>query len=65
MYMAVIYGYTSVYAFSKNKETAKNLAVSKKKEFCKDELTKWNWDACNEYYGAEVMTIKEGMIHTY
>lgn len=60
MYMAKIYGYTEVMAFSEDKEKAKKLAIKEKKSFAKDDLKKWSWDTVSEYYGATVIKIKEG-----
>ncbi len=62
MYMAVIRGWYEVRAFSEDKEKAKQLAVRKKKRYCKDDLEEWNWKECEEYYGAYVEKIKEGMV---
>lgn len=64
MYMAVIRGWTEVAAFSEDAEKAKKMAIRKKKSFAKDDLDKWTWDAVDEYYGAYVTEIKEGLILT-
>lgn len=62
MYMAVIYGWTEVQAFSKDKDKAMRLAVKEKKRLCKDDdIDRWTWKNCEEYYGASVYSIKEGM----
>ena len=64
MYMAIIYGWQTVTAFSENKEKAKRLAVNAKKASCRDDLTRWTWASCAEYYGARVTEIREGDIIT-
>ena len=64
MYMAHIYGWTEVTAFSEDMEKAKKLAVKKKKAFCKDDLNKWTWETVSEYYGAKVFKISEGLVFT-
>lgn len=62
MYMAHIDGWESVQVFSEDKEKAKHLAVKRKKELCEDDLEKWNWESCKDYYGAWVVEIKEEMV---
>lgn len=62
MYMAHIDGYDSVQVFSEDKEKAKKKAVQIKKKRCRDDLEKWTWDECDEYYGAWVVEIKEGLV---
>lgn len=62
MYMAHIGGWDTVQAFSEDKEKAKKLAVKQKKKWCRDDLDKWTWETCDEYYGAWVVEIKEGLI---
>ena len=66
MYMAHIEGWESIQAFSEDEEKAKKLAVKKKKEVDWHErypLGKaYTWKNCEEYYGAWVIEIKEGMI---
>ena len=60
MYMAIISGWQEVAAFSNDKSKAQNLAVKKKKSLCPDELDKWTWENCEEYFGAYVEEIKDG-----
>lgn len=62
IYMAVIDGWTDVEAFSTDPEKAKRLAVKEKKLLCKDDLSKWTWESCREYYGAWVEEINEGTV---
>lgn len=62
MYAAKIYGWDEVVVFSEDKEKAKRLAIKAKKARCKDDLKEWTWEECNDYYGASVVKIKEGMI---
>lgn len=62
MYMAVIQGWADVEAFSEDKEKAKRLAVKEKKRLCKDDLEKWTWETCDEFYGAWVIEIAEGKV---
>ena len=62
MWIAVIGGWTDVEAFSDSEEKAKRLAVKEKKRLCKDDLEKWTWETCEEYYGAYTEEIKEGTI---
>lgn len=62
MWMAVIKGWTDIEAFSENEEKAKKLALKEKKRLCKDDLEKWTWETCDEYYGAYTIEIKEGLI---
>lgn len=64
MYLAKICGWNTVVSFSEDKEKAKKLAVREKKKYCKDDLEKWNWKECEEYYGAEITEIKEGLVLT-
>ena len=64
MYMAKICGWDEVLAFSEDEEKAKKLAVKEKKRRCKNDLKKWNWEKCEEYYGAFVEEIKEGTVLT-
>ena len=51
MYMAVISGWDEVKAFSEDEEKAKKLAIRKKKEYCKDDLDKWNWENVKNIMG--------------
>ena len=62
MYVAVILGWYEVMSFSEDEEKAKKLAVKEKKKYCKDDLEKWNWEECEEYYGAYTYKIKEGLV---
>jgi len=62
MYMATIQGWTEIRAFSEDEEKAKKLALKRKKELCRDDLTKWTWETVSEYYGAYTTEIKEGLI---
>ena len=62
MYMAAIRGWYEIRAFSEDKEKAQKLAVKEKKKLCKDDLKKWNWKECEEYYGAYVEEISEGKV---
>ena len=62
MWMAHIGGYQSIQVFSEDKRKAKQEAVNIKKKICRDDLDKWNWEACKEYYGAWTVEIKEGTI---
>ena len=62
MYMATIYGWTEIKAFSEDESKAKKLAVKRKKELCRDDLSKWTWETCDEYYGATVEELKEGVV---
>lgn len=62
MYMAHIDGWDSVQAFSEDKEKAKKMALKQKKEWCRDDLEKWTWEECCNYYGAWVVEIKDGMV---
>ena len=62
MWMAVIRGWTDIEAFSESEEKAKKLALKEKKRLCKDDLEKWTWETCYEYYGAYTIEIKEGLI---
>ena len=62
MYMAVIRGWNQVVAFSEDVEKAKKLAVKEKKKYCKDDLEKWTWERCSEYYGTIVEEIKDGLV---
>ena len=64
MYMAFIRGWDPVVAFSEDEKTAKKLAIKEKKKSCKDDLDKWSWKTVEEYYGAWVKEIKEGMVIT-
>lgn len=64
MFMANIGGWTDVYAFAETAEKAKKLAVAKKKSFARDDLTRWTWDACVEYYGASCIEIKPNTAYT-
>jgi hypothetical protein len=60
--MAVIHGWTDVEAFSTDPDTAKKLAIKKKKALCKDDLKKWTWETCDEYYGAHLTEIYDGSV---
>ena len=62
MYMASIFGWNGVHAFSKDKETAKRLALKEKELSCKDDLDEWSWERCEEYYGASVVFLEEGTV---
>jgi len=62
MYMAVISGWNVVVAFSEDEEKAKKLAVGTKKKHCVDDLEKWNWKECKEFYGAYVKKVEEGTV---
>ncbi len=62
MFMACIGGWDEVLAFSEDEEKAKRLAVKEKKRRCKDDLEKWNWQECADYYGAWTEEIKEGTV---
>lgn len=62
MWMAHIDGYDSVQVFSEDKEKAKKKAVQIKKKRCRDDLDKWTWEECEEFYGAWVVEIKEGLV---
>ena len=62
MYMAYIGGWDPVMAFSVDEKKAKTLALVYKKQRCADDLDKWNWKECEEYYGAWVETIEEGTV---
>lgn len=64
MYMATIFGYTEVRAFSNSDAVAKKLALQQKKKLCKDDLSQWTWERVSEYYGTEVIEIKEGLVDT-
>jgi hypothetical protein len=60
--MAHIDGWDSVQVFSEDKEKAKRKAVQIKKKRCRDDLDEWNWEECDNYYGAWVIEIKEGLV---
>ena len=66
MYMACIDGWATVQAFSEDKEKAKRLAVKRKKEVDGEETypleKRYTWKNCEEYYGAWVVEIKEGLV---
>ena len=62
MYMAIIYGYTEIFAFSADMEKAKKKALRKKKELCRDDLEKWTWETVSEYYGARVFLVTDGLV---
>lgn len=62
MWMAIIDGWTDVEVFSDSEEKAKRLAVKEKKKLCRDDLDKWTWETCQEYYGASTEEIKEGTV---
>lgn len=62
MWMAIIKGWTDIEAFSESEEKAKKLALKEKKRLCKDDLEKWTWETCDEYYGAYTIEIKDGLI---
>lgn len=64
MYIAYIGGWNPIMAFSKDEETAKKLALKKKKALYKEDLEKWNWETVSEYYGAWTERIEEGSIIT-
>lgn len=60
MYMAKIDGWTEVYAFSKDADKAKRLAIKKKRDVAPDEGVRWNWESVKEYFGASCIKIEEG-----
>jgi len=63
IYMAKIFGWTEVSAFSfKSEADAKKKALAEKKRLCKDDLEKWTWDSVEEYYGASVTEITDGLV---
>lgn len=62
MWMATIYGWDVKTAFSEDKEKAKRLALKAKKRTCRDDLDKWTWENCEDYYGVSLVEIKEGMV---
>ena len=62
MYMAKIYGWTEVTAFSEDAEKAKMKALKAKKDRCKNDLDRWTWANVEEFYGATVTEIKEGLV---
>lgn len=62
MYMALISGWEDTIAFAEDEEKAKKLAVKYKKKYCKDDLEKWNWGECEDYYGACTYNIKDGTV---
>ena len=62
MYMACIGGWDNVQAFSDDKEKAKQLALNEKRKLCKDDLEKWTWAECEEYYGAWVVELHESLV---
>jgi hypothetical protein len=62
MYMARIDGWDVVLAFSNNPEKAKELAVEKKKSIARDDLDEWTWETVSEYYGADLVEVKDGMV---
>lgn len=64
MYMAIIYGYTEVMAFSEDMKTAQKLALKKKKQLCRDDLDKWTWETASEYYGSKVVLLSEKLVMT-
>ena len=64
MYMANIGGWNPVQVFSEDKDIAKWKAVQVKKGFCEADLEEWTWEECEEYYGAYVVKIKDGLVLT-
>jgi len=63
MYIAIINSNDSLFAFvafSKDKERAKELALSKLKNRIPCALEEWNWEACVESYkGSNVKEVSE------
>ena len=64
MVMALIGGWTEVMAFAEDEEKAKRLALKEKKRRCRDDLEKWTWKRCDEYYGTIVKEVKDGVVLT-
>lgn len=65
MYMAIIGGWDEVIAFHDDPDTAKSMAVDEKRNRCFNDLDKWTWQECKDYYGANLYEIKSGTVYTY
>lgn len=65
MYMAIIGGWDEVTVFHDNPNTAKSIAVKEKKKRCVNDLDKWTWQECKDYYGANLYEIKSGTVYVY
>ena len=66
MYMAIIFGWDNVIAFSEDEEKAKKLAIKRKKKSNEDYFPdKWDWNSVTEFYGANVVKIKEGYVDNF
>lgn len=65
LYCAKIYGWYEVRAYHTDKETAKKLAIEKKKTLCFDEpIDSWTWERIESYFGADVERVYSGKVIT-
>lgn len=65
LFCATINGWYVVRAYHTNKETAKKLAIEKKKTLCFDEpIDSWTWERVAEYFGADVERVYSGKVIT-
>lgn len=63
MYLALISGYTEVMVIEETEEQAKAKAIKEKRKLAEEEdLPMWTWQACEEYFGANVYELLPGTV---